>query len=308
MVKVKILTEDNIIAGGGVADDLSRGTFQVTLDGAATKVIKDNDYYIIEANDTKYGIQRQYNIADAGYHCHCTEKQDGIANFEKIVDEESPITPDLIRAHLCKDALKAAKKSVIVEINPEDLVNLKKSGYNLCFAKKVGEADYNVVWESLNGTQYLPKNIFSWEPQYQVFGTNTFQADVKVEESTGPKDIGIGQVITLDQNGLFGEPSDSTTDKHKLTVANNFGSIHIGISQKCIAGGKSSTSAIYVGKTPTLKGNESFQPKEKLIIWFQTKIETGTMFVDRRTKSIQVDLTNKDSASVRYSNQEWKNI
>ncbi len=45
-----------------------------------------------------------------------------------------------------RSALAASQKTVTIEIAAGDLTLLKKSGYKLCFAKKVGTADYNVVW------------------------------------------------------------------------------------------------------------------------------------------------------------------
>ena len=58
--------------------------------------------------------------------------------------------------------LAATQKIVTIEIADADLTLLKKSGYKLCFAKKVGTADYNVVWQSY--VQYLSNNEFGCNP------------------------------------------------------------------------------------------------------------------------------------------------
>lgn len=50
-------------------------------------------------------------------------------------------------------ALAASKKTVDIQIDPDDLNTLKGSDYKLCFAKKVGNNNYNVVWQSF--TAYL---------------------------------------------------------------------------------------------------------------------------------------------------------
>jgi hypothetical protein len=62
-------------------------------------------------------------------------------------------------------------KSVDIQIAPGDLETLKSSGYKLCFAKKVNDS-YNVVWQSATG--YLADNTFSWQPLYELFGSNDF--------------------------------------------------------------------------------------------------------------------------------------
>ncbi len=42
-------------------------------------------------------------------------------------------------------ALTASKKTVDIEIAPDDLNTLKGSDYKLCFAKKVGNNNYTVL-------------------------------------------------------------------------------------------------------------------------------------------------------------------
>jgi hypothetical protein len=60
--------------------------------------------------------------------------------------------------------VKGVQKIVNIQIALDDLENLKRAGYKLCFAKKVGDNDYNVVWQSY--LDYLHDNTFSWTPQY----------------------------------------------------------------------------------------------------------------------------------------------
>ncbi len=92
--------------------------------------------------------------------------------------------------------LAATQKSVKIQIASGDLTTLKQSGYKLCFAKKVGTEAYNVVWQSY--VAYLSNSTFSWTPQYQLFGSNSFQANVQVDVSTNIVNIGLGQQSVLD--------------------------------------------------------------------------------------------------------------
>ena len=65
-----------------------------------------------------------------------------------------------------------AQKSVTIEFDDSGLEKAKGSHYRLCFAKKVGDHDYNVVWQSYD--KYIHSNDFTWTPKYQIFGTNSF--------------------------------------------------------------------------------------------------------------------------------------
>src|SRR5262245_30771014 len=88
----------------------------------------------------------------------------------------------------------AVQKQVMIDISIDDLRQLKAAGYKLCFAKKVNST-YDVVWQSYNN--YLTTNAFDWTPQYQLFGTNTFQANVIVRVATNVVAIGPGEQSVL---------------------------------------------------------------------------------------------------------------
>ncbi|MDQ5984010.1 MAG: hypothetical protein RUMPE_01039 [Eubacteriales bacterium SKADARSKE-1] len=202
--------------------------------------------------------------------------------------------------------LKAVEKMVRVSINPDDLNNLKNNKYSLCFAKKVGDEDYNVVWRA--DKAFLQNNKISWTPQYKIFGSNTFENAVKVEVSTDLLNIGIGEQTTLTANGLFTTASTSP-DKTSITLNNEFGSIHPGLYQISTGGdNKPIASPIYVAKESIVLGKTSLKPVDKVLVWFEQHIETSTMFSDSRSKSIELDLTESSEMTVKYENQEWKKV
>lgn len=196
----------------------------------------------------------------------------------------------------------ATQKSVTIEIAQTDLHILKKNQYVLCFAKKVN-GSYNVVWSS--ATDYVFSNTFSWTPQYALFGTNTFAENVTVLVDTNQVAIGLGMQTTLDDAGTLndavtGGPSTS------MTLINNFGSIHPGVSAVSTdVGGSTSTTPIYVAQNAILKGSDLLTPIESVSVWFEQNIQTSTMFSDARSNAVEIDLTTTDTQTRLYSGQTW---
>jgi hypothetical protein len=200
-------------------------------------------------------------------------------------------------------ALKATQKIVTIKIDPNDLKELKSSDYKLCFAKKVGNDDYNVVWQSY--TKYLGNNQFSWTPQYQLFGSNVFQSNILVQVSTNVVAIGLGEISILDESGVLGDPSTGG-DKNAINLKNEYGSIHPGVNQLSIGiDGKQVSSPIYVSQKVSVKGDTKLSPVEKVLVWFEQDIETSTMFSTARSLSVEIDLTIPDKATRLYKDQEW---
>lgn len=197
-------------------------------------------------------------------------------------------------------------KTVNIILDATTLKELKSSDYKLCFAKKVGEFDYNVVWQSYD--DYLENNSFSWVPMYAVFGSNKFQPAVPVQVSCDPVAIQIGQMTTLDAYGVLSRPVDGGT-ANALTINNDYGPIHPGVSQlsKGIDGNTVSTP-IYVAERHIFSGKAELTPKEKVLVWFEQGIETSTMLSGSRSNAIEVDLTDRNSASITYDCRRWREL
>ncbi len=200
------------------------------------------------------------------------------------------------------EALEATTKSLTIEIASGDLENLKENKYKLCFAKKVGNNDYNVVWQSSD--EYLVNNKFSWTPQYQIFGSNTFEDNVTVQVSTNAVGIGLGEQITPDKEGVSGKPSTGEPN-NSITMHNEYGSIHPGVNQLSTINGTQKSTPIYVAQKPVVKGDTELTPIDKILVWFEQDIETSTMFSESRSNSTEVDLTSSDSATRKYEDQQW---
>lgn len=191
-----------------------------------------------------------------------------------------------------------SQKSIRVQLSKEALVALKKSGYALCFAKKVNGV-YNVIWKATK--EYLQNTTFSWEPKYKVFGTNTYDNNVKVITDTNEVSVTLGQQCTLDQYGTMGDAVTGGKSQC-VTIVNEYGSIHSGISQVSKLNGTEETTPIYVSAEPRLKGEIELEPKESVMVWFEANVETSTIFEDARTSAQIVDLTDKDSQTISYDN------
>ncbi|MEM1323921.1 MAG: hypothetical protein AAGG75_26915 [Bacteroidota bacterium] len=200
-------------------------------------------------------------------------------------------------------ALAEVSKSVKIEISLEDLESLKKANYKLCFAKKVGDNSFNVVWQSYDS--YLVNNTFSWVPQYQLFGSNTFQGNVKVQVATNTVNIGLGETSTLNESGIL-EPPFTGGPEISFTMENNYGSIHPGVNQLSTGiDGQTISTPIYVAEAPILKGDAVLTPVEQIMVWFQQNVETSTMFSTARSREVIIDLTTTDDATRLYKDGEW---
>jgi len=203
-----------------------------------------------------------------------------------------------------QNVLAAATKTVDIGIGKKDFATLKQARYNLCFAKKVGDAAYNVVWRA--SFEYLEDNEFSWTPIYQIFGTNRYQDGIAVKASTKKIAIGLGEIITLDKYGQFGSPSTGG-DPTAINMENDYGDIHPGICQLSTGvDGEAVSTPIYAAPDVMVSGEASFTPIEKVLVWFEQNIETSTIFSKARSRSIEIDLTNTNSTGRVYEGGQWK--
>lgn len=206
-------------------------------------------------------------------------------------------------AAVTRATLAAAAKTITVEVATDDLTFLKKNGYKLCFAKKVAEGTFNVVWQSY--TDYLVTNEFSWTPQYQLFGSNTFRATVTVKVATNKMTIGLGETSLLTSAGVI-EPPSTGGPSTGITMTNEFGPIHPGLNQLSIGlNGESVSTPFYVAENQIALGETTMTPVEKILIWFEQNVETSTMFATARSNSVEVDMTTTNSATRLYKGGKW---
>lgn len=222
---------------------------------------------------------------------------------ERLKAEEACIQEFLSKTMTLNEALKATLKQVNVKISADDLRALKDSGYRMCFAKKVGSESYNVVWQSYK--EFSENNKFSWTPQYQAFRTDTFMAGVKVETSSDPVNIGLGEVTTIDEYGILSDPVTGG-DTTAINVNNQYQATHLGVCQLSTGiDGKTISTPIYVSENQCMLGSAKLKPIEKVLVWFEQEAETGTMFTDMKSTAIEVNLTQKNEVNIKYEHEKW---
>jgi len=195
-----------------------------------------------------------------------------------------------------------ADKQVTIDIASGDLETLKNNGYQLCFAKKVNDT-YNVVWRA--SSEYLGSNTFSWTPAYQLFGTNTFQAGVKVTAETNTQNISLGQQCVLDSAGELQPPTSGPAGV--LTLVNQYGPIHPGVNEVSTGiDGRQMATSIYVSQEQIISGTDTLTPVEMVMVWFEQDISTGTMFSNAVSLSQEIDMTQQDKVTYSFQDFSWK--
>jgi hypothetical protein len=205
-----------------------------------------------------------------------------------------------------------AKKTVIIQIDPEDLRNLKQSGYRLCIAKQVDSDPFNVIWQAY--ADYLPNNSFSWVPSFELFGCNVFAPKTPVKITTNSVPIAFGQQSTLDSIGILsaaqtGGPATS------FALINAYGLIHPGISQLSTGiDGRIKSTPIYVTVNPIVIGTARITPVDVVLVWFEQNVDTGMMFtiqpttilVNASSIAVRIDLTKTDTEARLYKAGRWQ--
>lgn len=211
-----------------------------------------------------------------------------------------------------RECLNNAEKQVIVKILQKDFKALKTGRYMLCFAKKMCDDTYNVVWKAFGN--YLINNVFSWRPQYRLFGSNQFHDGKTVNVSTNAVAVEPGQTATLSSIGILQKPVSGGSPTG-FTMRNKYGKIHVGVSQACTRlDGTPVCSPMYVSALEAPKGDIVLTPVDKVLVWFQQDVVSGTMFStvpvnDRfrgaRTDALELDLTETNSVHCQFKEQAW---
>lgn len=199
-------------------------------------------------------------------------------------------------------------KSITIVLDNNSLRELRGRGFNLCFAKRLKDQEFNVIWRALN--RYDSNNVFCWTPEYQVFGSNRYFVGDEIRTTVKPVDIDMGQKVILDENGQFSAPINSSGNWEALSVENNYGNIHIGVNQVSEINGNRSMDAIYLTPEACVKGNINLTPVDEVMIWFGMEYESmqGNIFSSDAMNSIVVDLNGRSSQTVEYARGRWNRL
>ena len=180
-----------------------------------------------------------------------------------------------------------AAETIIVYIDPVQLAQQKNNKYNLFLAKKVNGA-FTVIWQSFlpvaetGHPSYEYQNVFNIQvPNYEVnYGTVSEESGSVTFNAGGlAQSIELGQTVTLDQNGLFGEPSNDGTPG-EITINNSLAdNPHVELLDN--AG-----NPIYVDVDSGMdKGPVTITPIDTYQIWFENYQDTGTIIVDQASNA-----------------------
>lgn len=195
------------------------------------------------------------------------------------------------------------RKTVKIQLTTHALDLMKSSGYKLCFAKKIENHSYNVVWWAYD--DYLSNNLFSWIPKYTLFGANFFKDKRRVQVATNTQKIQLGQEAILNQNGVLESPKTGGNSS-AINLINNYSPIHPGIKQTFIGiDGSRKTRPIFVTEQPIVPGTISLTPINKVLVWFEQNINTAIMFSTTRSNSIEIDMTNMQRTTRLYDGNKW---
>ncbi|MCX2949805.1 hypothetical protein [Lentzea sp. NEAU-D7] len=196
------------------------------------------------------------------------------------------------------------QKSVEIRLTPDALVKMKANHYNLCFARKVKDT-YNVVWKSADKETYLGSNTFSWKPEFQFFVTNSYPDSPQVMVADDALDVGLGSLVEMDKYGELKGPGTGPSPT-AITFQNDFGDIHPVLAAVSVDGaGNKSVTPIYAAQDKVVMGTDSLTPVDTVLVWFEQKIATGTMFSEARSRQVEIDLTTADHAVRLYDGAKW---
>lgn len=146
-------------------------------------------------------------------------------------------------------------------------------------------------------TNYTPTsfdevNHFRWTDEYQAFYVRNFKEGTLVQGSGTPREIKfgayhdvtlwnmrlkslIGQTVTIDSSGVVSHAQGRATATGSFTILNKRGTpTHVALKSKI----NDQWNTVYVS-TDEVGNNDtiSLRPVNKINVWFQQNIATGTM-------------------------------
>lgn len=154
------------------------------------------------------------------------------------------------------------------------------------------------------------ENIFlKWTDEYQIAGgKQSFSANTKIEAMTNPKKIAFGQSVTLSEECLLHPAKpDPTLGKGMFAFVNMVTASVYLYKQVVGENGVNISAPFYISQNgPNPPGRSHLTPKPVTRLFFAKHYESGTMVDDYQSEFIDVDLTNRTSASVYYDeNGHW---
>lgn len=201
-----------------------------------------------------------------------------------------------------------SSQSIIVYIDPGQLAAQKDNNYSLYLAKKVNGA-FTVIWQSMGPiatvghSSYEYKNTFIIQvPSYQVnYGTVTGSGTALEFDSGGEAVVmNLGQTVTLDQDGIFGTPTNGG-GAGVLTVDNNLE----GNPTEALYDNEG--NPVFVNLQSGMDIGEAYlTPIDTYQLWFDNYQATGTIIAQNASNVGVVTFEGTDTMTISYTAAgEW---
>lgn len=197
--------------------------------------------------------------------------------------------------------ISESKKTLHVHIGSKIIKVIKESRYNLCMSKMVNN-EYNVVWKSEANVR--AKNSVEWTPSYAIYGVHDYKVGASTKACTTIQPIKHGEYCVLNPYGVLERSSGTPHAKSPMYIRNHYGATHVGISLQSEYG---KDVPIYVTPEKCNKGIVGVFPKEKVLIWFEEKLEAGHIIKKVVSEKIEVDFSCEAHASIVFTNKgKWE--
>ncbi len=183
-----------------------------------------------------------------------------------------------------------AAETITVYIDPSQLVAQKENNYSLFLAKMVN-GQFTVIWQAMgpvatvNAPSYEYENTFQVAaPSYQVnYGTiNTSQGSTTFAAAGRRQGVEPGQTVVLDQNGIFGAPTNDGM-AGEIAINNQLqGNPSAALNDE--AG-----NPIFVNVESGMDiGETTLTPVDTYQLWFDNYQQTGTIIAFNVGNSVTV--------------------
>ncbi|MCF3642306.1 hypothetical protein LXM94_20250 [Rhizobium sp. TRM95111] len=181
-------------------------------------------------------------------------------------------------------------ETIIAYIDPAQIAAQKNNQFSLYLAKKVN-GQFTVIWQSMgpiatvNTPSYEYENTFNIAvPSYQVnYGNVTIsEGTVSFTSAGDPVNMNIGQVVALDQNGVFGTPQNGGPVGALLVNNSLQGNPHEVLAD-------SDGNPIFVNVDSGMDiGQSTLTPIDQYQIWFDNFQQTGTIIAENVSNAMIV--------------------